>query len=69
MAYVETTKRPIGRPRKLTDSDRIEKKRIHDMESNKSRVNIGREIHRWNMIKDKLGMASNSEVAKISLDR
>ena len=59
-------KRRPGRPQSLTDSANKRKKKHLDIErSNRSRINIGEEIDLWNTLKERYGLKSNSEVAKI----
>ena len=62
-------KRRPGRPQSLTDSAKKRKKKDLDKKSNRSRINIGEEIDRWNTFRERNGLKSNSEVAKILLDR
>ena len=69
MSDNNTSKRRPGRPQTLTNSAKKRKKKVLDSKSNKARINIGDEINRWNAFKEANGLKSNSEVAKILLDR
>ena len=57
-----------GRKRILTDSGRKRNRQGVQANYNKSRINIGSEIVRWNELKDVLQKKSHAEVAKVLLD-
>lgn len=69
MSEKSVSKRRPGRPQVVTDSAKKRKKKEVDSRCNKSRINIGAEIDRWNTFKEVNGLKSNSEVAKVLLDR
>ena len=56
-----------GPKRKLSDSAR--KKKAANAKLNKNRIYIGDEYDRWMEIKTAFRLETNSEVAKILLDR
>ena len=58
-----------GRPKILTDSGRKRKKKELDAKRGKSRISIGEELERWTALKERLGLNSHAEVAKVLLDR
>ncbi|CAG2217957.1 unnamed protein product [Mytilus edulis] len=58
-----------GPQRKLSDSGRKRNKKVVNAKLNKSRIYIGNEYDRWMEIKTALRLETNSEVAKILLDR
>ena len=62
-------KRPRGRPKTLTLSDKKRKKSECDSKWNKSRINIGSEFDRWNSLKEQLSLKTHAEMAKLLLDR
>ena len=69
MSESNTRKRRPGRPQSLTDSAKKRKKKVLDTKCNQRRINIGDEIERWNKLKAANDLKSNSEVAKVLLDR
>lgn len=65
----EAKKMKPGPQRKLSDSGRKRNKKVVNAKLNKSRIYIGNEYDRWMEIKTALRLETNSEVAKILLDR
>lgn len=65
----ESESKKRGRPKVLTSSAKKRKKSENDAKWNKSRVNIGYEFPRWTSLKDKLGLKTHAEMAKVLLDR
>ena len=65
----ETKKLKPGPKRILSDSARKGKKKSANAKLNKNRIYIGDEYDRWMEIKTALRLETNSEVAKILLDR
>ncbi|CAC5413901.1 unnamed protein product [Mytilus coruscus] len=65
----ESKKMKPGPQRKLSDSGRKRNKKVVNAKINKSRIYIGNEYDRWMEIKTALRLETNSEVAKILLDR
>jgi hypothetical protein len=58
-----------GPKRKLSDSSRKRNKKAANAKLSKNRIYIGDEYDRWMEIKIALRLETNSEVAKILLDR
>ena len=65
----EAKKLKPGPKRKLSDSARKRNKKAANAKLNKNRIYIGDEYDRWMEIKPALRLETNSEVAKILLDR
>jgi hypothetical protein len=65
----EAKKLKPGPKRKLGDSARKRSKKAANAKLNKNRTYIGDEYDLWNEIKTALRLETNSEVAKILLDR
>jgi hypothetical protein len=58
-----------GPKRKLSDSTRKRNTKAANAKLSKNRIYIGDEYYRWMEIKTALRLETNSEVAKILLDR
>ena len=65
----ETKKLKPGPMHKLSDSARKRNKKAANTKLNKNRIYIGDEYDLWMEIKTTLRLETNSEVAKILLDR
>jgi hypothetical protein len=65
----EATKLKPGPKSKLSDSARKRNKKAANAKLNKNRIYIGDEYDRWMGKKNALHLETNSEVAKILLDR
>ena len=65
----EAKKLKPGPKRKLSDSARKGNKKAANAKLSKNRIYIGDEYDRWMEIKTALRLETNSEVAKILLDR
>jgi hypothetical protein len=65
----EAKKLKPGPKRKSSDSARKRNKKAENAKLNKNRIYIGDEYDRWMEIKTALRLETNSEVAKILLDR
>lgn len=58
-----------GRPVSLTLSAKKKKKAALDSKWNKSRINIGQEITRWNNLKAEMNLQTHADVAGFLIDR
>ena len=65
----EAKKLKPGPKRNLSDSARKRNKKAANTKLSKNRIYIGDEYDRWMEIKTALRLETNSEVAKILLDR